>query len=44
MGITCLSFMPESPRFLISRMKFKEARDIFKFIGKINGISDKDVA
>lgn len=43
MGITCLSMMPESPRFLISRNRFKEARDIFKWIGKINGIDEKDI-
>jgi len=44
MGITFLFFMPESPRFLISRNRFGEARDIFKMIGKVNGISDKDIA
>jgi hypothetical protein len=36
--------MPESPRFLISRNRFIEARQIFTWIGKINGITDKDIA
>tara|TARA_B110000285_G_C15017599_1_gene559858 strand:+ start:989 stop:1123 length:135 start_codon:yes stop_codon:yes gene_type:complete len=44
MGISILSFMPESPRFLISRNRFREAREIFMWIGKINGIEAKDIA
>ena len=44
MGISILSFMPESPRFLISRNRFREAREIFSWIGKINGIEAKDIA
>jgi hypothetical protein len=35
--------MPESPRFLISRNRFGEAREIFKMIGRVNGIEAKDI-
>jgi hypothetical protein len=35
--------MPESPRFLVSVKRYDEAREIFKWIGKKNGISKDDV-
>ena len=34
MGIAFLFFMPESPRFLISKKRYEEARTIFKWIGR----------
>ena len=39
MGIIYLSVMPESPRYLISKKKFTEARKVFKWIGVKNGIN-----
>lgn len=30
--------MPESPRFLISKKRFDEARTVFKWIGSVNGL------
>jgi MFS family permease len=38
-GIVFLCFMPESPRFLISKHRFEDARGVFKWIGKVNGLS-----
>jgi len=35
--------MPESPRFLISKKRFEEARVVFKWIGKQNGVADEVV-
>jgi hypothetical protein len=32
--------MPETPRFLISQKRFKEAREVFKWIGTKNGLSE----
>ena len=43
MGIVFLFFMPESPRFLISKKRFEEARTIFKWIGKKNGLDDQTI-
>jgi len=37
-GIVFLFFMPESPRFLISKKRFEEARVVFKWIGTNNGL------
>ena len=36
-GTIILSFMPESPRFLVSQHKFDKARQALNFISKING-------
>jgi len=33
--------MPESPRFLISVKRFEEAREVFAWIGKVNGLSEE---
>ena len=30
-------YMKESPRYLISKRKFKEARAVYSFIAKVNG-------
>ena len=30
-------YMKESPRYLISKRKFKEARKVYSFIAKVNG-------
>ena len=38
-----LFFMPESPRFLISKKRFEEARTVFKWIGAQNGLDKKTV-
>jgi len=38
-GLVFLSQMPESPRFLISQKKFSKAREVFEWIGKINGLN-----
>ena len=35
--------MPESPRFLVSQKKFKEAREVFKWIGLKNGLTEKEI-
>ena len=37
-GIIFLFNMPESPRFLISKHRFKEARVVFAWIGGKNGL------
>ena len=42
-GIIFLIFMPESPRFLVAAKRFDDARDVFKWIGRKNGISQSDV-
>lgn len=44
MGGACLSiisavliwFLPESPRFLVGKKRYDEARQVFKFISKMN--------
>lgn len=41
-GLVFLFFMPESPRFLISKQRFEDARDVFKWIGKVNGLSREE--
>jgi len=41
-GVVFLCFMPESPRFLISKRRFEDARDVFKWIGKVNGLSREE--
>ena len=43
MGIVFLFFMPESPRFLISKKRFEEARTVFKWIGAKNGLDEKTI-
>ena len=35
--------MPESPRFLISKKRFEEARTVFKWIGAQNGIDKNTI-
>jgi hypothetical protein len=40
-GLFFLSRMPESPRFLISVKRFEEAREVFAWIGKVNGLSEE---
>ena len=42
-GFVFLAMMPESPRFLISIRKFKEAREIFAWIGKVNGLDQNEI-
>lgn len=42
-GLIFLMKMPESPRFLISVKRFKEAREVFAWIGKVNGLSDQTI-
>ena len=34
--------MPESPRFLISKSRFQEAREVFLWMGKKNGLSEEE--
>lgn len=41
-GLVFLCFMPESPRFLISKRRFEDARDVFKWIGQVNGLSREE--
>ena len=36
--------MPESPKFLVSTQKFTEARKVFAWIGKKNGLTDEVIA
>jgi len=38
-GFVFMLCMPESPRFLIAQKRFGEARDVFKWIGGVNGLS-----
>lgn len=40
MGLVFLVVMPESPRFLISQKEFVKAREVFEWIGRVNGLSD----
>ena len=42
-GTVILYFMPESPRFLVSMKRFDEAREVFKMIGKINGLTEEQL-
>merc|ERR1712166_307328 len=42
-GIVFLFFMPESPRFLISKKRFEEARTVFKWIGGHNGLDKQTI-
>lgn len=42
-GMIFLCSMPESPRFLISVNRFKEAREVLKWIGIKNGLSEETV-
>ena len=35
--------MPESPKFLVSTQKFKEARKVFGWIGKKNGLTEEQI-
>lgn len=42
-GIVFLVFMPESPRFLVAAKRFDDAREVFKWIGRWNGISKEQV-
>jgi len=42
-GFFFLCIMPESPRFLISTNKFVEAREVFAWIGKVNGLSPDEI-
>lgn len=35
--------MPESPRWLISKRRFEEARVVFKWIGNQNGLEEEEV-
>ena len=41
LGLIFLLFMPESPRFLISTKQFDKAREVFAWIGKVNGLEPK---
>jgi hypothetical protein len=42
-GTVCLFFMPESPRFLVAQQRYDDARNVFKLIGKINGIRMEEI-
>ena len=42
-GLIFMCYMPESPRFLVSIKQFKKARKVFKWIGKMNGLSKEEV-
>ena len=35
--------MPESPRFLVAQQRYDDARNVFKLIGKINGIRMEEI-
>ena len=41
LGLGFLYIMPESPRFLIATKQFEEARRVFTWIGKVNGLEPK---
>jgi hypothetical protein len=43
MGIFYLMNMPESPKFLVAKGRFQEARDAFKLIGLRNGLDEKTI-
>ena len=43
LGIGFLSMMPETPRFLVTQNKAKEAKDALRKIAKFNGISTEIV-
>ena len=42
-GFVFMLFMPESPRFLIAQKRFGDARDVFKWIGGVNGLSKEEI-
>lgn len=42
-GLVFLYCMPESPRFLVSTRQFTKAREVFAWIGKVNGISQEEI-
>lgn len=43
MGFIFLALMPESPRFKICMKEFEEAREIFAWIGKVNGLTEHTI-
>ena len=43
LGVIFITMMPESPRFLVSQKRFAEARQIFDWIGKHNGLKDEEI-
>ena len=43
-GLIFLSQMPESPRFLVATKKFEQAREVFAWIGKVNGLAPETIA
>ena len=43
MGIAFIIQMPETPRFLVSQKRFSEAREVFKWIGLKNGLTEEQV-
>ena len=39
--ITAVLFLPESPKFLYTKQKFTEAREVLLYISRFNGIRNK---
>lgn len=42
LGLIFMTFMPESPRFLIAKKRFEEARFVFLWIGEVNGLTKEE--
>ena len=42
-GLLFLTFMPESPRFLVCTKQFAKAREVFAWIGKVNGLQAETI-
>lgn len=42
-GFVFLAYMPESPRFKVCIKEYKEAREIFAWIGRVNGLSEQTI-
>lgn len=39
-GAICMCFIPESPRYLVSKKKFELARQVFGKIARVNGMEE----
>lgn len=39
--VVCIYFLPESPKYLISKKKYDEAREALTIIAKMNNYKDK---
>lgn len=41
LGTAMLAFLPESPRFLVTKRRYQRARKAFNYISKMNGLGDR---